>query len=209
MTIFAFECRDINCTIRDITLRGLDYRPQCEPAQLTLIALHGWLDNAASFDLIAPKLAERGLRIIAIDLAGQGMSDMRPLQGSYHLWDDAVDVMLLAQHLELSHFALLGHSRGAMIAAQMAAAFPEVVSHLAVLDGLLPIPVEMDATVTQFKHFVSGFQQRKPSRLFASRAEALQVRAKAARMESAAVELLAKRGLFEHTETTHDAQIAA
>ena len=194
----TYKEQPIEFSVRDIQLRGLSFTPCSETAvKATIVALHGWLDNAESFRRIAPPLAAQGFRVIALDLAGQGLSDMRPLQGSYHLWDDAVDIMAIADQLELSTFYLLGHSRGAMIATQLAAAFPDRISKLCVLDGFLPLPVSIDETVEQFQKFVLGFQKRKTSRSFASWNNAIEIRAKAARMNEESVELLAKRGLFE------------
>ena len=56
-----------------------------------VIALHGWLDNAASFARLAPKLP--GLRIVALDFAGHGHSDHRPAGAGYAIWDYAHDVL--------------------------------------------------------------------------------------------------------------------
>lgn len=52
---------------------------------LPVIALHGWLDNANSFARLAPKL--KGLRILALDMAGHGHSDHRPPGAGYGLPD--------------------------------------------------------------------------------------------------------------------------
>jgi pimeloyl-ACP methyl ester carboxylesterase len=57
-----------------------------------VIALHGWLDNAATFTRLAPMLP--GLRILALDFAGHGYSAHRPPGGSYLIWDNVLDVLL-------------------------------------------------------------------------------------------------------------------
>ena len=101
-----------------------------------MIALHGWLDNANSFVHLAPQL--RGLRIVALDLAGHGHSAHRPPGASYALADYAFDVLCVAEQLGWKRFALLGHSLGAVISVQLAGALPERVSHLALIDGVVP-----------------------------------------------------------------------
>ena len=102
---------------------------------LPVIALHGWLDNANSFARLAPKLA--GLRIVALDLAGHGHSDHRPRGAGYGLADYAFDVLCVAEQLGWERFALLGHSLGAIVSVIIAGSFPERVTRLALIDGIV------------------------------------------------------------------------
>jgi pimeloyl-ACP methyl ester carboxylesterase len=101
-----------------------------------VIALHGWLDNAASFSRLAPLLP--GLRIVALDFAGHGHSDHRPPGASYAIWDYAHDVLQVAEQFGWQRFSLLGHSMGAIVSVLLAAAMPERIERLALIDGLIP-----------------------------------------------------------------------
>ena len=102
-------------------IRGarLAWREWGEPEEPAVLALHGWLDNAASFDALAPLL--QGYRVIAPDLPGSGQSDHRGPEGSYNIWDDLPDLVALTRELGLAHYRLLGHSRGAAIATLLSA----------------------------------------------------------------------------------------
>ena len=103
---------------------------------LPVIALHGWLDNANSFARLAPKL--EGLRIVALDMAGHGHSAHRPTGAGYALWDYVYDVLQVAEQLGWKRFALLGHSLGAIVSLVLAGALPERVTHLGLIDGVIP-----------------------------------------------------------------------
>lgn len=113
---------------------------------IPMVALHGWLDNAASFSLLAELLSELkpALRIIALDFAGHGFSDHLSGGQSYYSWDHVADVYALLDELKLKQVALLGHSLGAGVATLLAGAFPERISQLFLIDGLVPLtyPVE-------------------------------------------------------------------
>src|SRR5690606_39616279 len=85
-----------------------------EPSGLPVLALHGWLDNCASFDALAPLL--QGAHVIALDMAGHGQSAHRPGTSPYNIWDDVAEIFAIADQLGWSRFGLLGHSRGAIIA---------------------------------------------------------------------------------------------
>lgn len=108
-----------------------------EPGQFPVIALHGWLDNSASFFRLAPLL--EGMHIVAPDMAGHGQSDYR--SGPYNIWQDVGEVFAVADQLGWEQFALIGHSRGAIVSALAAGTFPERITHAGLIDGLWPEPV--------------------------------------------------------------------
>ena len=90
------------------------------------LALHGWLDNANTFERLAPRLTE--LNIIALDLAGHGKSDHRAPGVQYHHSDYMLDIMSVVELLNLEKFNLIGHSMGGQISSVIAATFPERVN---------------------------------------------------------------------------------
>lgn len=105
--------------------------PQGEP----VLALHGWLDNANTFDLLAPTLPE--LYLIALDFAGHGASNHRAPGVHYQSLLDIQDVLAVADALGWQRFALIGHSMGANIASEITALFPERVSKAVMVDGFM------------------------------------------------------------------------
>ena len=106
------------------------------PAGRKVLALHGWLDNAASFAYLAPLLA--GYHVVALDLTGHGLSARRSADASYHIWDDLPEILGVLEVLGWDRFDLMGHSRGAIISTLLASAFPERVQHLVLLDAVMP-----------------------------------------------------------------------
>lgn len=98
-------------------------------------ALHGWLDNANTFDRLAPMLPE--LNLVALDFAGHGLSDHRPAGQHYHSLTDIQDVLAVAEQLGWSTFSLLGHSMGAAVSSELAAMFAERVESAVMIDGFI------------------------------------------------------------------------
>ena len=58
------EPRSVSVTADGLRYTGLEWGPQ---DGVPIMALHGWLDNALSFSVVAPQLA--GYRVIALDLS--------------------------------------------------------------------------------------------------------------------------------------------
>jgi pimeloyl-ACP methyl ester carboxylesterase len=162
-----------------------------------VIALHGWLDNAASFARLAPKLP--GLRIVALDFAGHGHSDHRPPGGSYAIWDYVYDVLQVAEQFGWQRFSLLGHSMGAIVSVLLAGAMPERVERLALIDGLMPYTGEADSAPHKLGEALRAqlalADKRKP--VYAEFERAVQARMRGVGAVSLeAAELLAQRGLM-------------
>lgn len=162
-----------------------------------VIALHGWLDNANSFARLAPRLD--GLRIVALDLAGHGHSSHRPPGAGYALADYVHDVLQVVEQLGWQQFSLLGHSLGAIISVFLAAAVPERVSRLALIDGLIPPTGDADNAPGQLGKSLQAqlrlVNKRKP--VYPDQEQAICARMKGAvAVSREAAELLAQRGLM-------------
>lgn len=110
-------------------------------APLRLLALHGWLDNANSFDALVP-LLPAGLEVLALDLAGHGLSDHLPAGARYDAMTQLVHLREATQRLGWTDFVLLAHSLGALVANYYAALYPQAVRALVVLDYLVPFHAE-------------------------------------------------------------------
>lgn len=164
---------------------------------LPVIALHGWLDNANSFARLAPHL--KGLRIVALDLAGHGYSGHRPVGAGYALADYAHDVLRVAEQLGWERFGLLGHSLGAIISVQLAGALPERVSHLALIDGVIP-PTLSEQDAAERLGLALQAQLRlegKRKSVYPTLEEGVEARMKGmVAVSREAAELLAQRGLM-------------
>lgn len=178
-----------------LRLAGLGWGPL---DGVPVLALHGWMDHAESFAVLAPLLT--GCRVVALDLSGQGLSAHRAAHATYNIWDDLPQIAGVLDALGWETCVLLGHSRGANVAALMAAALPERVRALVSLDSLVPEPYE-GTVVDSLRAFVLEVREQgaRPPRAFATREDYAARRA--AQGNSAAVsQALAGRALAEGPE---------
>ncbi len=166
-----------------------------DPSALPTLALHGWLDNAASFSPLGARL--RGLDVWAMDLPGHGLSDHRPPPGSYNLWDDLLDILALADTLGWERFNLLGHSRGALISTLLAATMPERIARMVLLDAVWPQPVPPAQAPAVLRKYLLDQRSCTGRQLprYASVAEAIAARQKATGLSAATAGLLVERGV--------------
>lgn len=188
---------DRSFTVNGYCLAAKEWHPG---ADIKVIALHGWLDNAASFDVLAPLLTP--CHIIALDLPGQGLSDHKSSQASYNIWDDLLDILAVADELGWHKFQLLGHSRGAIISMLLGASCPDRVQSMLLLDGIWPMPVKVEDSASQLADFIKQNRALATKTLpsYASLSEAMAARCRSARMSEAAARPIVERGLQQRAD---------
>lgn len=163
---------------------------------IPVIALHGWLDNAGSFDLLAPLMSN--CHIVALDSAGHGLSDHRSPDASYNIWQEVPDVFAVADLLGWNEFSVLSHSRGAAVATLCAGTYPSRVARVVHIDGGIPITSDAADAPTLLAKSIHAHKtlRIKPARIFAEREQAILKRSRGfTRITTGAAEILAKRSL--------------
>lgn len=175
-----------------------------DPGRPVILALHGWLDNAASFEPLAPFLTS-GYRVVAIDLWGHGRSDHRAKGLGYPILDYVALVESVRRQLGTDRLLLLGHSLGAGVAVLYAGSHPQFCEQLVLVEGFGPLtstPDQMPHRLfTHCKQLLDTFDENASSRKSRNRlhvyhdvAEAAAVRQRATGLAQAAALLLAARG---------------
>ena len=145
------------------------------PALPKLLALHGWLDNAASFDRLAPLLCAH-FHIVALDLPGHGRSAHRPPGLWYHYVDYLGDVLAAVDALGWQRFSLLGHSLGGAIASMIAGVAAERIERLLLIEALGPMSLPPEQTLEHLRRSLGERGQVGTLRVFANEEEAALVR---------------------------------
>ena len=107
-----------------------------------LVLAHGLLMNRRMFERLAPALADRGNRVICVDMLGHGRSDRPEDLRLYSMPLFARQMAALLDHLQQPAAVVGGTSLGANIALELAVRQPERVAGLfiemPVLDNALP-----------------------------------------------------------------------
>ncbi|XP_041446584.1 serine hydrolase-like protein 2 isoform X2 [Xenopus laevis] len=79
-----------------------------------VLCLHGWLDNASSFDKLIPLLPQ-GYHYVALDFTGHGLSSHKPLWTKYDFIDFVIDAYKALMALGGEKVTVLGHSLGGLV----------------------------------------------------------------------------------------------
>jgi pimeloyl-ACP methyl ester carboxylesterase len=100
-----------------------------------VVLLHGFLEHAHVWDWVAPRLAEAGYHIFALDWRGHGDSEWIGAGGYYHFPDYVADLSGVVRNLG-GTAALVGHSMGGGAAILYAGTEPGRVTALVSIEGI-------------------------------------------------------------------------
>jgi pimeloyl-ACP methyl ester carboxylesterase len=123
-----------------------------------VLLLHGFLEHAHVWDLVAPRLAAAGLHVFALDWRGHGDSEWIGPGGYYHFADYAADLAGLVRALG-GRAALVSHSMGASAALVYTGTEPERVTALVCVDALGPPDSNPDTAPVRFATWVADLER--------------------------------------------------
>jgi pimeloyl-ACP methyl ester carboxylesterase len=124
-----------------LPLHARDYAPMGvhggDVTGLPVICIPGLTRNARDFEDLAPRIAARGRRVLAVDLRGRGLSAWDPQPLNYHPGTYAGDIVSLLAATGIDRAVFIGTSLGGLITLMLAAFRPEAIA-AAVLNDVGP-----------------------------------------------------------------------
>lgn len=156
--------------------------------KIRILALHGWMDNCATFDALSHLLigmlmsGTNGADVdfVAIDLPGHGHSSHKSLDGPTSVQAEyCYYVFEIVRQLQWKpeDLTIIGHSMGGSIALMFAAAFP--VERIVMLDTLGPMSKPAEAiSKTIRSHIKIRAQGKMPCSVYPTFEKALDTRCK-------------------------------
>ena len=132
------------------------------PEGTPVLCLHGWLDNAASFVPMSSHL--HGMDLIALDFPGHGRSYHRHPAAHYYFTDYLWDLDEALDALGWRSCHLVGHSLGGAVASVYAAAAPDRVRSLVMLDALGPITASAESGTERLRKSLASVRS-EPRRI--------------------------------------------
>lgn len=101
-----------------------------------ILCIHGWQDNASTFDLLIPLLPSH-ISFLTIDLPGHGLSSHLHVGRNYDAFHYVNLIRMIQKEYNWDKISLMGHSLGGVLSSLYSCIFPEEVDLLIAIDGLI------------------------------------------------------------------------
>uniref|UniRef100_A0A2P2IC40 Serine hydrolase n=1 Tax=Hirondellea gigas TaxID=1518452 RepID=A0A2P2IC40_9CRUS len=130
---FTCDWQEIEIETSWGTIRG----KKCGSGSRKILGVHGWLDNANTFDFLLP-LLHSTYTFISIDLPGHGKSDHFTQGFIYDPRGYVGAIRKAVTALGWNKFTYLGHSMGSVVGIMYVAIFPESIDSFISIDIIKP-----------------------------------------------------------------------
>ncbi len=117
-----------------LTLFARDYAAADGPARLPVVCLHGLTRNCRDFEVVAPRIAACGRRVLALDVRGRGRSAWDPSPLNYNPAVYAGDVIALLEQSGISRAHFVGTSMGGLITLTLSAMRADLIAGVVLND---------------------------------------------------------------------------
>jgi pimeloyl-ACP methyl ester carboxylesterase len=129
--------------------------------------IHGW---CCDHTYLGPQLrhfAQKGHRVVAVDLRGHGLSD-KPRE-RYTMEGFADDVAFVCNHIGLAKALVIGHSMGGIVAFDLASRYPDIPAAVAMLDAAIVLPQEARDAMPDFLSKLGGPDYKRVMREYVAK----------------------------------------
>lgn len=154
---FLCKAKSSYVDIRGLKFHYLEWGNENNPL---IIMLHGFMDHAHSFDLLAEELMDK-YHLIAWDARGFGKTEHIPQSGYYYFFDYLLDLELFIKNFTDEPVILLGHSMGGIIASLYSGVYPEKVKKMINLEGWFLTGYPFDEAPQRAKTWIEGVKNLK------------------------------------------------
>lgn len=124
----------IVATADGLALYVRDYPPLAPQTGAPVICLHGLTRNSRDFEIVAPRIAALGRRVVAPDMRGRGRSANDPDPAHYVPPVYAQDVLRILDELAVPKAVFVGTSMGGIITMIIGATAPDRIEAAALND---------------------------------------------------------------------------
>lgn len=128
----------MNITVDGKSVYAYTARKEVDPAQRSVVFLHGAANDHGAWNLQSRYFAYHGWNSLAVDLPAHGRSEGPALR---RIEDFSAWTMKLLDALAIEKATLVGHSMGSLIALDGAANYLERVEKLVMIGTVVPMPV--------------------------------------------------------------------